>query len=345
MEEFKAAVLVEQKKPLQVWDVEARSASGFEVAVKLISSCICGAQVNEFLGRKGPDRFLPHFMGHEGFGVVEDVGESVTHVKKGDHVILHWRPGLGGGISGSKFSLSDGSSVGAGPVTTFTEYTVVGENRCTAIEPIDSLKSVYPLLGCALPTAYGVLVREAEVSKDETILIFGAGGIGTALTFICDTLGLRPPTVVDLVDGKKAQIERFGGRFLLLDNISELEGKRFDLVLETTGVASVIGETPSFCEKQGQIGLIGQSKIGEEVIFKNFLQFYDGMKMFSSQGGLSEPWVDIPILHDLLKIDIEKSNALISHHIPLERINEGFEYMKEPDCARVGINFEAGRND
>lgn len=344
MSKFKAAVLVEQHKPLQVWDIETRSVSGFEVAVKLISSCICGAQVNEFLGRKGPDKFLPHFMGHEGFGVVEDIGESVTHIKKGDHVILHWRPGLGGGILGSKFNLSDGSSVGAGPVTTFSEYTVVGENRCTTIEPIDGLSLVYPLLGCALPTAYGVLVREAKVSKDDSILIFGAGGIGTALTFICNALGLQPPTVVDSAVGKKAQIEHFGGKFLSSENLSELDGNRFDLVLETTGVASLIGKTLSFCKKNGQIGLIGQSKIGEEVIFNNFLQFYDGMKMFSSQGGLSKPWEDIPILHDLLKIDVEKSNALISHHISLKSINEGFEYMKEPDCARVGISFEADNN-
>lgn len=337
---FKAAVLTEQKKPLEIWEIKDREVVGYEVAVKLISSCICGAQVNEFLGKKGPDRFLPHFMGHEGYGIVESVGEKVTNVKKDDFVILHWRPGTGGSIPGSKFETTSGSSVGAGPVTTFSEYTVIGENRCTPIEPIEELKDVYPLLGCALPTAYGVLIKEAQVTGDNSILIFGAGGLGTALTFICDALDLQSPTVIDIFPGKRQQVERFGGKFVALEDINEIKDHKFDLVLETTGVASIIGQTPSYCSKNGQIGLIGQSKVNEDVIFSNFLQFYDGMRMFSSQGGLSDPAVDTHILHELLKADIKKSNDLISHYVSIDSINEGFENMKEPDCSRVGIKFD-----
>lgn len=340
MEKFKAAVLTEQKKPLEIWEVKNRSVEGYEVAVKLITSCICGAQVNEFLGKKGPDKFLPHFMGHEGYGVVESVGELVTNVKKGDFVILHWRPGKGGSIPGTKFETTDGTSVGAGPVTTFSEFTVIGENRCTPIKPVEELKNVYPLLGCALPTAYGVLMKEAEVNENNSILIFGAGGLGTALTFICDAMGLQQPTVVDIFPGKKLQIERFGGKFIALENIDDIKDCRFDLVLETTGVGSIIGKTPSYCNKNGQIGLIGQSKINEDIVFGNFLQFYDGMKMFSSQGGLSDPSVDTHILHDLLKLDIKKSNDLVSHHVSIDSINKGFDTMKEPDCSRVGITYE-----
>lgn len=340
MKNFKAAVLVEQNTPLEVWNVDNKEISGYEVKVKLISSCICGAQVNEYMGKKGPDKFLPHFMGHEGFALVEEVGELVTHIKKGDYVILHWRPGSGGAIPGTKFKCTDGTSVGAGPVTTFSEYSVVGENRCTPIEPIESLVSVYPLLGCALPTAYGVLMKEAKVKKDDSILIFGAGGLGTALTFICDALNLQKPTVVDISPGKKLQIERFGGKFIPTKNIDKIHEKRFDLVIETTGVGALVGQAPSYCNKNGKIGLIGQTKINQAVTFENFLQFYDGMTMFSSQGGLSDPSVDTHILHDLLKIDIEKSMSLISHHIDISSINEGFNYMKEPDCSRVGIRFD-----
>ena len=77
-----------------------------------------------------------------------------------------------------------------------------------------------------------------------------------------------------------------------LEDIDEIKECKFDLVLETTGVGSIIGQTPSYCNKNGQIALIGQSKVDEDIIFSNFLQFYDGMKMFSSQGGLSDPAVD-----------------------------------------------------
>ena len=86
--------------------------------------------------------------------------------------------------------------------------------------------------------------------------------------------------------------------------------------------------------------MIGQSKVNEDITFNNFLQFYDGMTMFSSQGGMSEPSIDTHILHDLLKIDIEKSKSLISHYVSIDSINEGFDNMKEPDCSRVGVKFD-----
>ena len=78
-----------------------------------------------------------------------------------------------------------------------------------------------------------------------------------------------------------------------------------------------------------------------QVEMNSNLQFYDGMRMFSSQGGLSDPAVDTHILHELLKSDIKKSNDLISHYVSIDSINEGFENMKEPDCSRVGIKFDS----
>jgi len=93
---MKSAILVESKKPLVVADVELPTKLEFgQVLVKVCYSGICGAQINEIDAIKGPDKFLPHLLGHEGSGIVEKVGEGVTTVKSGDHVVLHWRKSSG----------------------------------------------------------------------------------------------------------------------------------------------------------------------------------------------------------------------------------------------------------
>jgi len=93
---MKSAILVKSKKPLIVTEVELpRDLEFGQVLVKVCYSGICGAQINEIDAIKGPDKFLPHLLGHEGSGVVEKVGKGVTTVKNGDHVVLHWRPSSG----------------------------------------------------------------------------------------------------------------------------------------------------------------------------------------------------------------------------------------------------------
>ena len=92
---MKAAVLVKSQKPLKIENLELPELSFGQVHVKLKYSGICGAQINEIDAVKGPDKFLPHLLGHEGSGIVVKVGEGVTTVEEGDHVVLHWRPSKG----------------------------------------------------------------------------------------------------------------------------------------------------------------------------------------------------------------------------------------------------------
>jgi len=130
---MKAAILVEQNKPLVVADIELPAQLSFgQVLVRVHYSGICGAQINEIEGAKGPDRFLPHLLGHEGSGVVQDVGPGVKTVKKGDHVVMHWRPSDGLQSETPTYRWGD-RTVNAGWVTTFNEYAVISENRLTPI--------------------------------------------------------------------------------------------------------------------------------------------------------------------------------------------------------------------
>ena len=130
---MKSAILTESKKPLIVTDIELPNTLDFgQVQVKLFYSGICGAQINEIDAVKGPDKFLPHLLGHEGSGIVEKIGPGVTTVNVGDHVVLHWRKSSGIQSNTAKYKWND-KTVNAGWVTTFNEKAVVSENRLTVI--------------------------------------------------------------------------------------------------------------------------------------------------------------------------------------------------------------------
>lgn len=337
---FKAAVMLKQNdKPAlslnNLYDIEPEFG---QVKVQMISSGLCGAQVNEMTGVKGIDKYVPHLMGHEGYGVVVSVGQEVKKVKPGDHIILHWRPSQGLEVFGGSYSDENGLKIGSGPVTTFSEKTIVSENRCTIVKPTEAMQLAYPLLGCALPTAYGAITKEAKTKKDDSVFIFGAGGLGMALLFWCKVLGIKSVTVADIHKDKESQVKELGGRFIHIDEIQESK-EVYDSIFETTGFHGNVSKALDIANKNSKIILIGQTRINQEVTFNNFLKFYDGIQLISSQGGLFNPDEDMQTLCDYIEGNKELALKLVSHEIQLEEINEGFDFMKLPDARRVIITF------
>ena len=166
---MKAAILVEQQKPLVIDEVELPSALDVgQVLVKIHYSGICGSQLGEIDGAKGEDKFLPHLLGHEASGMVIDIGPGVRQVKEGDLVVLHWRKGLG--IEGAPPCYRwKGQVLNAGLIATFNEYAIVAENRVTPI-PNDSDLEVAALFGCAITTGFGVIENNGIAMSSASIL-------------------------------------------------------------------------------------------------------------------------------------------------------------------------------
>ena len=205
--QFKAAILegVEQLV-LDTVEFQGPLARG-QVLVKLCYSSICGKQIEEIEGA-APDPFFPHLLGHEGSGWVEDVGPSVTKVKTGDTVVLHWRKG-GGIESMPPLYFRNDARVNAGWVTTFNEYAVVSENRITAI-PEGTDMEVAALLGCAVTTGVGAVINAAKVQPQDTVAVFGCGGVGLSVVQAAHMQEVQNLVAVD-INGRALNLAaRFG---------------------------------------------------------------------------------------------------------------------------------------
>ena len=194
---IKSAILVESKKPLVVADIDLPNKLEFgQVLVKVCYSGICGAQLNEIEAIKGPDKFLPHLLGHEGSGIVEKIGKGVKTVKPGDHVVLHWRPSSGIQSSTAKY-FWNGKQVNAGWVTTFNEKAIISENRLTVIPKEADLKTA-ALYGCAITSGFGAVNNDAKVQIGQSVLIFGLGGMGLSIAYASSLVSAYPIIGIDI---------------------------------------------------------------------------------------------------------------------------------------------------
>lgn len=336
---FKAAVLTEHYKPLSIETFIPQVPEKGQVLVRMISSGLCGAQINEIDAVKGQDKYMPHFMGHEGYGEVLEVGEGVTKVKSGDHVVLHWRKGSGCDCFGGKYNyFSKLGVVGSGPVTTFAEQTIVAENRVTPVTKNTDLNNLYPLMGCALSTAYGIAV---DIKNNSTVLITGAGGLGLTIAFWLNVMYNTKTIIVDKFESKRKYAEEMGASFYSTEttpNIFKELGKA-NYVIDTTGNVDVISAGFSLVQKQGSLILVGQPRVGSTLVLENPLSIFDGIKIYSSDGGNFNPDVDLPDIIRYVEKNLELAKKLVTNVISLDEINKGFDMMRNGESGRIVINF------
>lgn len=345
---MKAAILVEQHKPLVVADVELPKELSFgQVLVKVHYSGICGAQINEIDGAKGPDKYLPHLLGHEGSGTVLDVGLGVKTVKKDDHVVMHWRQSAGLQSETPAYQWN-GRKVNAGWVTTFNEYAVVSENRLTAI-PKDFDLKLAPLFGCAVTTAMGVINNDAHVKIGQSVVIFGVGGVGLNIAQAADMVSAHPIIAIDLYDHKLERASRFGAthRFNstkvphLADEVRQIVGaKGADVVVDTTGNARVIELAYELTHPDGKTILVGVPRKGDNISIYS-LPLHFKKVLTGSHGGSTEPHLDIPRYIRLCQAGKMKLDGLISHEFNLDEINQAIELVRSGKAGRVLISMES----
>jgi S-(hydroxymethyl)glutathione dehydrogenase / alcohol dehydrogenase len=342
-----AAILVESGSPLIIDEITLPSELGAgQVLVEVITSGICGAQINEIDAVKGPDKFLPHLLGHEGFARVLEIGPGVTTVLPDDFVIMHWRPGSGIQAKPALYEWQ-GKRLNAGWVTTFNNHGVVSENRVTKILPGAHKKNLLPLLGCALTTALGVLENDAKVNFRDSILVFGSGGVGLALIKVAKIFGVNSVVMVDISDEKlkyatdlgASKTVKFTNKEETLNHLRTIYGKVLPSVaIDTTGNTDAIELCYEVSSNLGRVILVGVPKADSRAKIYTLPLHFDKI-LKGSQGGDSKPEIDIPILLDLMSRGDLNFDNYPTQAFKLNGINGAIENLRNGASGRMVIDF------
>lgn len=341
VDETQSAVLFEPKRPLRLVSLSIPELRPGQVLVDMAYSGICQSQFLEVEGLRGPDRFLPHTLGHEGSGTVVRVGEGVRKVKAGDRVVLSWIKGEGAEVPSTVYASSEGR-VNAGAITTFMRRTVTCENRVTPVLPTMPLREA-ALLGCAVPTGVGIIKNTARVERGSSVAVFGMGGIGLSVILGARLAEAKVIIAIDLFDAKLERAKQLGAthginarRENSLEEIRKLtEGRGVDYAIEAAGKRETM-ETAfrSVREKGGLCILAGNLPHGEEISIDPF-NLIKGRQIRGTWGGETQPDRDIPEYVSLYFAGKLKLERLVTREYPLEEINEAFRDLRKGEVGRA----------
>ncbi len=338
-----AAILTEQKQPLVLDEVELPELSFGQVLVQLTASRICGSQLGEIAGVKGPDRWLPHLLGHEGCGYVQEVGPEVTTVKPGDKVCLHWRPGDGIEARPPKY-MWNGKTVNAGYITTFNHHAIISENRMTVV-PDDLDDEIVCLLADTLTTGFGVITNDAQVKIGESVVIIGAGGIGLGAIQAAKLAGAHPIVAVDIHDHKLTVAQQFGATHTINsshasfpEQVREILKGPADVVIDGTGSPSVIQQAYQLASNKGRVILFGVMPHDRSVSL-NTLPLHFGKILTGSEGGASQPASDLPRFIRMIKDGLWDPKPMVSHRGTLDDVNTLINQMRAGEVIHAIIHY------
>lgn len=338
-------MLFEQGQPLGLVDLEIPAPQPGQVIVDIAHSGVCHTQLLEVSGQRGPDRFLPHTLGHEASGTVLDIGARVSKVKPGDHVVLSWIKGLGADVPSTVYQ-SDRGAVNSGAISTFMQQTVTCENRVTPIPEAMPLREA-ALLGCAVLTGAGIVLNAAGITPSSSVVIFGVGGIGLNAVLAADFVGATTIIAVDLFDHKLALAREVGATHLVnareqdpLAKVLEITGGAgTDYAIESAGRPETM-ETAFRCVRDngGLCVLAGNLPHGERICLDPF-DLIRGKRLIGTWGGETQPDRDILMYVDLYLSGKLRLDPLITDSYRLSDVNLALESLEQGKVGRSLIDM------
>jgi S-(hydroxymethyl)glutathione dehydrogenase/alcohol dehydrogenase len=253
-------------------------------------------------------------------------------------VVLHWRKGLGIESVPPIYSWQ-GKQVNAGWITTFNEYAIVSENRCTPI-PADSDLKVAALFGCAVTTGFGVVENNARVRIGESVVVYGAGGIGLNIVQAAAMMSAYPIIAVDLHDNRLQLAAEMGATHLINGSrddararIQEISGVAgVDVFIDNTGQPAIIEAGYQLTKPQGRVVLVGVPRKGKEISIYS-LPLHFGKVLIGSHGGDCCPHLDISRYHNLFRLNRIKLRELITDEFSLSEINKAIEEIRRGEIS------------
>ncbi|NGX59973.1 MAG: Aryl-alcohol dehydrogenase [Chlamydiae bacterium] len=340
----KAAVLVNLGVPLEIWELDTPSLQEGQVLVEIAYSGLCHSQLNEINGLKGEDHFLPHTLGHEGSGVVLEIGEGVTKTKPGDHVVLSWIKGEGKNAPGCKYQSTEGV-VNSGAISTFLTHAVISENRLIPIPKEMPLREA-ALLGCAIPTGAGVVRNEMNLKAGQSFAVFGAGGIGLSALIAAKHAKADPIVAIDVNARKLERAKAMGATHVIdartSDPVAALaeitSGNGVDYIFESAGKKEAMEKAFCSLKAPGMCVLAGNLPQGQKIEINPF-DLIRGKKIVGTWGGKSDIDRDVLQYVDLFLNNEIDLKSLITHEVKLEEVNSLIHELEQGSVGRglIGI--------
>ncbi|MGO1769019.1 MAG: NDMA-dependent alcohol dehydrogenase [Microbacterium sp.] len=356
----RAAVLREQPGSWRIEDLELSGPQRGEMLVELVATGLCHS--DDHMAQNDTPLPLPIVAGHEGAGIVRELGEDVTGFEVGDHVVTSFIPACGrckwcsmglqnlcdyGGLilegtqldGTMRMKDADGHDVGtAAMLGTFANWQVLDQTSCVKIDK-DIPLEVAALVGCGVPTGFGSAVNAAEVASGDVVIVIGIGGIGTNAVQGASIAGARRVIAVDPVEFKRENALRMGATdaFATVDEADALarsltNGQGTDSTIVTVGVTTGEHVLQGYrtVRKAGTLVVTGQGNVQSTI---------DGIPLFEIsmmqkriQGCLYGSWaprVAIPLLLDLYRQGKLKLDELVTRRYRLEEINEAYQDMRD----------------
>ncbi|XP_025199319.1 alcohol dehydrogenase class-3 [Melanaphis sacchari] len=366
----KAAVAWEAKKPLVLEDIEVAPPKENEVRIKILATAICHTDAYTMDGND-PEGNFPCILGHEGAGIVESVGPNVEEFQPGDHVIPLYIPQC----KNCKFCLSPKTNVcskirltqGQGKMpdntsrftckgqslyhfmgcSTFSEYTVVADISLCKVDSAASFDKIC-LLGCGVSTGFGAALNTAKVEPDSTCAIFGLGAVGLAVIMGCKAAGAKKIIGVDINESKFELAKLFGATDFvnplkyekpIQDVLIEMTDGGLDYTFECIGNVKTMRAALEACHKGWGVSvIIGVAAAGQEISTRPFQlvtgRTWKGTAFGGWKSKESIPELVLKYLDNNLMLD-----EFISHKLPFESINEGFELLHSGKSIRTVLEF------
>lgn len=367
---IKAAVAWGPNQPLKIETIDLQPPQKGEVLVKMIATGVCHTDAYTLSG-DDPEGIFPSVLGHEGGGIVQEVGEGVTTLKKGDHVIPLYVPeckeckfcksgktnlcqkirntqGKGLMPDGTSRFSKDGKPIFHYMGTsTFAQYSVIAEISLVKVNPQAPLDKVC-LLGCGVTTGIGAVLNTAKVEKDSTIAVFGLGGIGLSVIQGAVIAGAKRIIAVDINEDKFEIAKKFGATDFLnprkydkniQEVIVQMTDGGVDYSFECVGNVNLMNAALECCHKGwGESIIIGVAG-GEDKITTRPFQLVTGRVWKGSAFGGVKGRSELPdYVEKYMSGDINIDD-MVTYTMPLEEINDAFKYMHEGKSIRSVVTF------
>jgi Zn-dependent alcohol dehydrogenase len=366
----RAAVFVGAHRPLEVREIEVAAPGSGELKLRMAASGVCHSDLSVQNGTLPRTDEL--ILGHEGAGVVEEIGEGVTEFEPGDHVAISWVPQCGecfycrreqaylcevGSPPASAGTMLDGTyrvTCAGKPmpqflsIGTFAEYAVIPQLSAIKIDPSVDLRAA-ALIGCGVLTGVGAALRTASIAEGDSVVVIGCGGVGLNVVQGAKLAGAGRIIAIDLAEGKLRMAEKLGATHVIRagqDDAREVvmdltEGRGADVAFEVIGQVATSELALTLTRHGGETVLVGAAPPDAVLalpIFRGLVRY--GKTLKGCYYGSANVHRDVPFLIEAYRDGRLELDSLISRQIALDDVNEAFAVMGAADVARSVIVYQ-----